>query len=71
MKYRGSTGLTVLIITAALIILAFLFFGHGSGSGSSSGTSGVSTSTQQASSTISQALQLSSWLAKEYAPQKH
>ncbi|MHB1769737.1 MAG: hypothetical protein ACYCPH_01500 [Minisyncoccota bacterium] len=68
--YRGSTGLTVLII-AALIIFAFIFFGPGSGSRSSSGTNSVSTSTEQASSTISQALQFSSWLAKEYAPQKH
>ncbi len=69
-KYRGSTGLTVLII-AAIIVLALLFFGPGSRAGSSSGTSNVSTSTQQASSTVSQALQFSSWLAKEYAPQKH
>ncbi|HUY62680.1 MAG TPA: hypothetical protein VMV50_02735 [Candidatus Paceibacterota bacterium] len=66
---RGFSVSSVLVV-AALVILAFLFFGSLFGS-TSSGAGSAATSTDEASSTISQALHLSSWIAKEYAPQKH
>ncbi len=69
-KYRGSSDLTVLVVIMVLIVFALLFFGPGSSSNLPPGVSSVSTSTQQVSGTVSQALQFSSWLAKEYPSQK-
>ncbi|HQU07976.1 MAG: hypothetical protein B7X04_00675 [Parcubacteria group bacterium 21-54-25] len=66
---RGFIGLVVFVVVA-IIILVFIFSHTGSGSGSSASASSTAASIQQASSTISQDLQFTTWLAKEYAPQK-
>ena len=76
-RIRRGAALTQVLIVTAVLILALVFFGPGSGSSRPATSAGAPESAPTAqvqastSSTVSQAVQLSQWLAKEYAPQNH
>jgi len=69
MRAHKNRGFSLIAFLLAVAIVAAIFFFLTSRSPAPHTTH--QTSAQEASSTINQALQLTKWIAKEYAPQKH